>query len=612
MSMHILAGLVLLASVQAPEEAFLDELTRACASGTQERVAACFAQPSYASELWDMARSQGGLRALQVRALAAPPGRTGSGAYWAVLSARQDIESYHDMVFPIVRTGDGLRLGREIPEHAPDPYRIRHMDLDARLIPDLGQISVNAHVLLEGKPKGEAPMFRHGIAYRPTYVSANGTEFPVRIAQPGAVLRPKSGEAVRAGGLFVLWTAEPVASVHVRYDGTLAYPEDDKIDSKTAFVTAWWVPSIGRLPHTTATRITGPKDWTLISEGEPDPARQSLETLRAPGPTEQAVSFRCDIPISYPKIVGGKYKLAAELKSGGRTYRAYHLGDPNPARGEKDVALMAESIDWFEKNLGKFPFSSYACFDADTYYGIESYNYTLLRRDITTRFVTHEIGHTYFGGLVPCAYTKDSFNESFTQYVDSVLFRNNADGTLNAGLRTLNVAVPLNRMPVAHSYNSTTYYRGAYVLRMLEKEIGTPAMMESLRDIVTSRRGVETTWDDLLGHFVKTAKRDLTWFWDQWIRSADFPTIQISDARIIQRDNSYSTFVTVRYQPARVARTRFAIVLDRFGQKWRHEVLLDGNQQTFRIDTPEAPKTASIDVFGLTLAATGAPVEVKP
>ena len=66
------------------------------------------------------------------------------------------------------------------------------------------------------------------------------------------------------------------------------------------------------------------------------------------------------------------------------------------------MAKIARACEFFEKNLGPFPFPSYEVFDADTYYGIESYSYTLLNRTVTTRFVTHELGHTWFGGIAPC------------------------------------------------------------------------------------------------------------------------------------------------------------------------------------------------------------------
>ena len=200
------------------------------------------------------------------------------------------------------------------------------------------------------------------------------------------------------------------ADCFVRSDG------EDKVATNVAYLTAWWTPSIARLPHTTEVKIDAPEDWHVVSEGLSNGPR----------------SFRCDVPISYPKVMGGLYRLAAEAKDPkGRTFQAYHLDPVQPERGKRDVALMLEAVEFFEKTLGDWPFPGYTCYDADTYYGIESYSHTLLRRNITTTFVTHEMGHTYFGGLVPSAYVWDSWNEGLTQYIDSVVFRNNRDGTFS-------------------------------------------------------------------------------------------------------------------------------------------------------------------------------------
>src|SRR5262249_43306873 len=161
--------------------------------------------------------------------------------------------------------------------------------------------------------------------------------------------------------------------------------------------------------------------------------------------------YKCSVPIAYPKVCAGKYVLALEGKQNGHALRSYQFAPVDLKRATDDVGWMKKAIAFYEANLGPFPFKTYECFDGKKYYGIESYSYTILAPSITTWAVSHEMGHTYFGGVVPCAYVKDSWNEGLTQYVDDVLLHHNPEVEQNA-FSGININVPLTEMPVAWEY----------------------------------------------------------------------------------------------------------------------------------------------------------------
>lgn len=597
----------------ADEQRLLDELRPAIKSGNSQRVSQYFAYQEDFRAVMDMANRRGGLRNLDVKAVTIPSDRRTGPAVWFVISAVQDIQSDHDMVFPAIRTGDGYRLAHEVPEWQPDQYRIKHADIDAKLDVPNSSASLDVTLQLTAGPRAGSALFRLGLQYNLEKVWIDGRE-----AETIAPNDEKIGSAAsqfsvyKAGGLIVVNSPGPIETIRLKYNGKLpSSSEEDKISAKAAYLTAWWTPSIARLPFTTRTRITGPSNWIIFSEGEPmDPMALGASRFTQTA-LEQTVAFKCDIPISFPKIVAGLYKLAAQREVNGRVYSSYQFEPVEDARAKRDLDLIEHSIKWYEQNLGPFPFRRYACVDADTYYGIESYSYTLLRRDITTRFVTHEIGHTYFGGLVPCAYTKDSYNESFTQYIDSVLYGNNSDKSLEAGLRTVGIRTPLSQMAIAHEHGSASYYRGAYVLNMLANDIGRDAMLAALRELVASRRGQETNWLNVRPYFEKASGKDLKKFWDDWVTNADFPTLEIADANMVMRDGKPSVFVSVRQVGERFLTHKFKLVLSRPGQKWEKVFELAGNQNTFRFDVPAVPTEASIDPFPLTLARVGPPFKLR-
>lgn len=605
----LLASILLATSQASPEQALLDGVVRAVGSGNFSQVQALFARAEDARYLSEAVNRRGGLRAWRVNMVDAPSDRREAGQVWVVFHARHDIQEDRDVVVPVIRTGDGLRLGKEIPEWAPDKYQIDQQHVDALLQPDRGSITVQTRVEFRTSASARSVVMRLGQPYVLQRASIQTGDLKVENAEPGTRVKADPGEALKVGGLVIIDSEKALEHATLRYQGSINTPTEDKITTNVAYITAWWLPSIGRLPFTTRTNVTGPKDWTLISEGEPIQTRGA--TLFGAMENTQTVQFECSLPIAYPKIVGGKYTMAAEKVVDGRTYRSYQLDPVEPERAKRDVELIADSIAWFEKNLGKFPFSRYFVFDADTYYGIESYSYTLLRRSITTQFVTHEIGHTYFGGIVPCAYTRDTWNESLTQYVDSVLYAQNRDGSLQAGLRSINLQKPLSKMDVAHADGSSTYYRGAYVMRMLENEIGLPAMLKAMQEMVATRRGKPTIWDDLRPYFERAGGQDLKWFWDQWIHGATFPTVAVTDAQTVSRDGKWRNFVRIGQTGDRNFRLRVRVVLRRFSEKWEQDVVLDGNQKTVTIDTPLQPSEASVEVFGLALARTGQPLAVK-
>jgi hypothetical protein len=139
---------------------------------------------------------------------------------------------------------------------------------------------------------------------------------------------------------LIPWTAKPNKTLTFEYSGAVNSQNEDKINAKQVYLTAWWLPTIGRLPYTTSVRVVGPKSWVLKSEGpEVDP--QSFGPMNPLGSDEQVKAFKCDVPISYPKVIGGAYSLAAEAVANGRTFRSYQLEPVDKELGRREVKSIA-------------------------------------------------------------------------------------------------------------------------------------------------------------------------------------------------------------------------------------------------------------------------------
>jgi hypothetical protein len=567
----MLPGFLLFARPDSPD-VFLHRLAAAVHAGRDAEVRSLFARSQDSDYLFEMAKGKGGLRVLKVGMLPTPPGWVGYGRYWVVFHTYQDLEDHHDPVYTVDDGGHGLRLGREVKESDVAGQRIRKIAYRAVLEPATSRASVRATVDLATGGTRRAPVFRLNDFY--TFSPGRAiTADETRVAP----VRPD--RLVRVGSLVIPWTAAPKAQYVFDYSAKMAGDHEDRVTAKAAYLTSWWLPSIGRLPHPVDATVDAPRRWVVRAEGEPG----AVQTVG-----DRKVSrFRCDLPISYPKIVAGNYVKAAEKVLGNETFRIYQLPPVSKATATRDLDQMLKAAAFYRTTLGPLPFRGYECYDSDTYYGIESYSHTILKKGITTWAIPHEMGHSYFGGLAPCPYVEDSWNESLTQYIDSVVRSNDADHTLELGLQTVTVPVPLSHMPVAWSYNNTTYTRGAYAMRMLEDEIGRPNVLAALKKIAFDRVGKDTRWADLRPYFERAGGISLDWFWSQWIENARFPALSFTQS---------GNVVTVRQSgtPAPY-RLRFALVA---GTK-RKVVTLDKPEVTFTLETDAS---ARLEIFPYTLA----------
>lgn len=601
MSSAFLAALLIFQgeAAQTPDK-FLATVRAAVDSGSKSTVENLFVKGQDAEYLFTMAGRQGGLKSMGVKMIPAPPGWESTGKYWVVFHTFQHIEADHDPVYPV---SANWKLGAELPEWDTD-YRIRSAAMDVAFTPLDHLVDVKSKLTLERQKGSRAPIFRLNDVY--TMKSAQAEEeLPLKVASDTQVPTPEEGDVVRAGSLLVYWGTRAPSDLTFSYQGKLNTKNSDKINKKVGWVTAWWVPSLARLPHLSVARILGPKSWVIRSEGELLDVNSSLF---GPAPTpeenQQLIAFRCHVPISYPKVIAGEYMLVAQEKVGDHEFKAFHLTPPDPRRAQADVKRMKDAMEWFERTLGPFPFKGYECYDADTYYGIESYSHTLLQTGITTMFVSHEMAHTYFGGLAPCPYVRDSWNESMTQYVDSVLFLENADQTLERGAAMNHIPVALSNMPRPHEHGSATYMRGAYVLKMLEHEIGEKPMMAAVRDIARDRRGKETVWADLRPYFERHGRAELKWFWDQWVDGYTFPTVRLAPVGQTQTGNEWTN--TVRITQAGTAkpfRLRFGVRLTGPGGGERIEIVsVTKADEQVEIKTDFKPDNARLVLFPYTLA----------
>lgn len=567
--------------------------------GSQQQVVSLFDKQSDSAYLLRMAERCGGLTGLKVAVFPTPKGWEETGKYWATFHAWQELEQDHDPVFQVVETPQGLELGSEIPEWDCGG-RVDSAETKVQIYPEKGDVQIDAYLRYVDAKPGRSLLFRLNDNYsfdsrtmpNQTKVLNSGISMAVTTLDEKTVASA-APDSFRIGGLLVVNPSSSNGAAKYSYwshlGGGVSYSsEKDQVAPDKAYITSNWIPSLGRLPFKSSVEVTAPSDWVLTSEGaiaKPPTTMQNGYSTRY---------FRCDFPISYPKVCGGKYILALEGKQNGHILRSYQFAPIDKERAINDVAWMKKAVAFYETELGPFPFKEYDCFDGSDYYGIESYSYTILAPSITTWAVSHEMGHTYFGGLAPCAYVKDTWNEGVTQYVDSVLMHQSPEVTRMA-LAQVGVTTPLTEMAIPWENDNATYFRGGYAMQMLDAEIGHDKVMAALRSIIKERVGKETNWPDLRQYFEKASGQDLKWFWDQWISNGVFPHVTITSAVSRREGKGFMTKLTVKQtgteNPFRLRlnfKVNGAAVVDR-------QEVMESGEQTFEIGSDFEPKKVSID-----------------
>ncbi len=605
MSVMLLVTVLAAGCLIAPQQgdvaasmALLERVRTAASEGRFDSLEKLFTQSRYAASVRQIARDGAALRTLHVDAFPAPKGLEKFGDYWLIFHRHQGLEAEHDRIHPIVRTGDGLALGPEVPEDVVVPFEITHQNFDVVLRPERNSADFETTIDLKPTSGTGSVLMRMNDSYRVAGASYRGEEINAFLDEPidKVILNPAKSELIRSGGVVILTNPGTGGKLTLRYSASIDFPGGDETTSDSMLLTSYWYPHIGRMPATSSATVRGPKDWLILTNGDVKSESVSGET--------KTVTFTNSVAIPYFHLVAGPYKMVAETTDRGRTFRAWHLNTTGTDRGKGDVESAKNAVAFFEDRYGKYPYNHYDIVDTPDYYGIECYSFTLLSPSISSWATSHEVGHTWFGGMVPNTYIKSIWNESLTQYIDSVVFRKNADRSLNNGYASRTAPVALADALLAHGpYGNVGYYRGAYVMKMLENEIGEAAMTKALSALVEQRRGKKTEWSDIARIF------NQQWFFEQWVYGKQFPKLDITRAfsEAGPRGGFVTTVDIAQSGTPKPFRMKVAVVLTgRAGEK-SQVVDLSNGSHTFYLESDSRPTRVSLDPFGYTLAAVPAP-----
>jgi aminopeptidase N len=344
----------------------------------------------------------------------------------------------------------------------------------------------------------------------------------------------------------------------IRYHG---YPRDGLSiartgDAITVFADNWpdrahlWFPSQDH-PDDKATvtfHVEAPPGHRVIANGT------LLRVDSLPGGRTQW-HYQLDRPVSTYNMVIGIAKFAVTtLPPAGCAVRCIPLSvwalAADSAKAQIPFRRAGDMIDWYQRQVGPFPYPSLAHVQSGTIFGgMENATAIFYAQramgsgQMSEETVAHETAHQWFGDAV----TESDWHhlwlsEGFATFL-AAEWIGHADGDSAmradfAKMRAAVIASPVTERPIIDPaatdlmklLNSNNYPKGALVLRALQGMIGDSAFWRGLRGYQAGYRDGNALSSDFAGVMSDVAGRDLTWFFREWLTQPGYPQLEVTKA----------------------------------------------------------------------------------
>ena len=317
--------------------------------------------------------------------------------------------------------------------------------------------------------------------------------------------------------------------------------DKNKHGERTFFGDNWpnrarnWLPTVDH-PSDKATvefKITAPAHYQVISSGSLIEETDLLDGNRM-------THWRTDVPIPTKVVVIGAARFAVE-------YAGEYKGIPiqnwvypqDREAGFHDFGVTEGVIEFFESNIGPYPYEKLANVQSKTRYGgmENASNIFYSERSITgTRrnegLIAHEVAHQWFGNSVSeidwqHIWLSEGFATYFTQlYMEATYGRERMQqGMAQARVSVLGFYERTPDAPIVNPtiddpndhLNANSYQKGAWVLHMLRHKVGDQAFWKGIRAYYETYRDQNASSEQFRLKMEEASGQQLESFFQQWL-----------------------------------------------------------------------------------------------
>jgi len=364
----------------------------------------------------------------------------------------------------------------------------------------------------------------------------------------------------------------------------------------------WW-PCKDHLsdePDSMRIWITIPNGFTEISNGR-------LQGKTPIGSDKTRYEWAVSYPINNYNATFciGKYAHFNDVYISGRDTLAldfyampYHL--------EMAKAMFAQvkpMLSCFERHFGKYPFPRDGFRLLESPYPMEHQSGVCIgkiKQGMRTDYAPllwHEAAHEWWGNAITCKDIADMWmHEAFATYAEALMVECSLGK--DAAVEYLNNQKDgvKNREPVIGVYNvnhifydiGDMYSKGSLMLNTFRAVLNSDTLwFNLLKDIQQQFRYQTLSSDELVAYICKRSGKDYTWFFDQYLKYASLPTLEIA-----LKEQGSSLQVKYRWQadvPGFRMPVKVSLSPDRFGfiyptSDWKMITLKQMNEDDFEVD----------------------------
>jgi len=438
-------------------------------------------------------------------------------------------------------------------------------------------------------------------------VSAEGQRVPYRHVND--ILRIRSTSDFKAG---------QIQTYRIRYTGI---PADGLIigtnqhGNRTFFGDNWpnrarhWLPVVDHLSDKAPVefRVTAPSQYEVVSNG-------ALVSDSTAGDT-RITHWRTDVPLPPKVMIIGVADFAVDTAGtvDGVPVQSW-VYPKDRAAGFKDLGQAPPILRFFEEHLGPYPYEKLANVQSTTRYGgmenaaaIFYSEQAVADGEDSTPLLAHEIAHQWYGNTV----TESDWphlwlSEGFATYL-TALYLEHARGE-SALTRYMTSArervaqfheknpdeplVDTTFSDPTELLNTNPYQKGAWVLHMLRREVGTETLWDGLRAYYDRYRNQNASTRDFRAVMEDVSGQDLKLFFDQWTRRPGHPVIEgtwryaeaagecVVTLRQTQEEPPFEVPVEVAFGDTPMQTTT---------------LFLSDREEQARVDCPQAPSSVTLD-----------------
>lgn len=306
----------------------------------------------------------------------------------------------------------------------------------------------------------------------------------------------------------------------------------------------WW-PCKDHLsdePDSMKISVTIPDNLAEVSNG------RFLGTVALPN-NRKRFDWFVSYPINnYGVVVNiGNYKVLSDtlVRENDKMPIHFYYLPYNLEPAKKIFAQVKQWVSFFEKSFGEYPFKRDGFTLIEALYAMEhqsavsfgSINEPFYTNKIDyneiKRLIWHEAGHEWWGNNITEKDIADLWiHEAFATYTE-VMATEVFEGKA-AAQKYLRAQIPNNKQPIIGTYGvndfrlGDVYPKGCMMLHTLRNIINNDSTwFDLLRGLQKNFRYQTVTTGDIVGYINKTLNKDLTPFFDQYLRHAAIPELQL-------------------------------------------------------------------------------------